>query len=60
MAAGEPTKDRIFKVFNCTIDRIDDYFEYRCESAQDQAFVHKVLADMEAHIRHIRNENENS
>ena len=48
------TKEKIFKEFGSAIDQIDDYFEYRCRSDEDQAYVQAVLSDMEMKIRRIR------
>ena len=32
---------------------IDDYFEYRCRSPQDQEFVHEALAMLTTRLREI-------
>lgn len=32
---------------------IDDYFEYRCMSPDDQKFVHKALADLTRQLKKV-------
>lgn len=38
------------------INNIDDYFEYRNESAKDKKFVHKVLASLTMKLEKIYKE----
>lgn len=39
-------KDKILSAYGSAINKIDDYFEYTCESKQDQEFVHKILDNL--------------
>ena len=58
MATSETVKDQVGQVLLKTIEQIDDYFEYRCRSEEDQAFVHAVLGKRETKLQAIRKEAE--
>jgi hypothetical protein len=33
-------------LYIAAMNKIDDYFEYRCESKEDQEYVHEVLGEL--------------
>lgn len=37
--------------YRAAINAIDDYFEYRCISEQDQKYVHQVLNNLTRHLK---------
>lgn len=37
---------KLLSHYQRAINKIDDYFEYRCESEKDKQYVYKVLAEL--------------
>ena len=47
------TLEDINIAYRKAINSIDDYFEYRCESQNDQTVVHRILAELTKELSQI-------
>lgn len=45
--------DEILHLYRNAINALDDYFEYRCQSEQDQKYVHGVLNTLTTKLKAI-------
>jgi hypothetical protein len=44
---------RLLDAYTRAINKIDDYFEYQCESSQDQAEVYRILKQLTDEIEQL-------
>ena len=44
-------KDKMITAYQRAINKIDDYFEYRAESAADRSKVHDILSDLTEELK---------
>lgn len=44
-------EERIIARYMHATNAIDDYFEYRCKSPEDQAMVHEILNTLTGHLK---------
>lgn len=49
--------DKRLVAYMKAVNKIDDYFEYRCESKKDQQEVHKVLKELLGELQECRTVN---
>lgn len=47
-------EDKTLTAYIKTINELDDYFEYRCESKKDRAFVYKTIENLSRELQRIK------